>query len=80
MTASSTSAPYTCDVVGSFLRPAWLLEARDQFNAGDIDRAPLTELEDRAVGELMDKLASLGYAVATDADYDGARTALTVVQ
>lgn len=69
MTASSTSAPYTCDVVGSFLRPAWLLEARDQFNAGDIDRAHLTELEDRAVGELMDKLASLGYAVATDGEY-----------
>lgn len=68
-TSTSRKPPFTCDVVGSFLRPAWLLDARAQFEAGEIDSARLTELEDKATGELMDKLKSLGYAVTTDGEY-----------
>lgn len=69
-TANSTSrAPYTGDIVGSFLRPAYLLKARDQFQANEIGRDELTAIEDRAVGELMDKLKGLGYVVATDGEF-----------
>ena len=62
-------APYTCDVVGSFLRPAWLLEARGRFSAGEIAADELTALEDKAIGELMDKMVELGYEVTTDGEF-----------
>ena len=45
--------PYTYDIVGSFLRPAYLKEARAQFADGKIDRDQLTAVEDKAVAELV---------------------------
>ena len=34
--ASCTNAPFRCDIVGSFLRPDVLKQARADFNAGTI--------------------------------------------
>lgn len=43
---SQVNPPYRADVVGSFLRPKELLDARHAFQAGKLDRASLTALED----------------------------------
>ena len=37
-----THAPYRVDHVGSFLRPAALVQAREEFAAGKISQADLT--------------------------------------
>ena len=47
--------PFTFDIVGSFLRPAYLKEARADFAAGCISREKLTATEDRAISELVHK-------------------------
>lgn len=39
---SQVNPPYRADVVGSFLRPKELLDARHAFQAGKLDRASLT--------------------------------------
>lgn len=42
------------DVVGSLLRPDFLVTARKKFDAGEIDHARLKEIEDRAVDDAID--------------------------
>lgn len=42
-------APFRFDVVGSFLRPDYLKEARAQFAAGNITQEELTATEDKAL-------------------------------
>lgn len=41
-----TIPPFRADHVGSLLRPPALLDAREKFRKGEIDRATLTALED----------------------------------
>ena len=41
--------PYRYDIVGSFLRPAYLKEARAQFANGEISKDELTAVEDKAI-------------------------------
>ncbi|MCU0775793.1 MAG: 5-methyltetrahydropteroyltriglutamate--homocysteine S-methyltransferase, partial [Ideonella sp.] len=48
MTARTTP-PFRADHVGSFLRPAYLLEARERKARGEITAAQLREVEDRAI-------------------------------
>lgn len=43
---SQVNPPYRADVVGSFLRPKELLDARHAFQAGKLDRASLTPDQD----------------------------------
>ena len=47
--------PYRYDIVGSFLRPAYLKEARAQYAKGAISKAELTTVEDKAIKELVEK-------------------------
>lgn len=42
---SKHTAPFHFDIVGSFLRPAELKEAREAFNKGNITREELTAVE-----------------------------------
>ena len=58
--------PFRADHVGSFLRPAYLIEARDQHKAGTIDAAALRAVEDRAIKELVAFQEDLGLRVVTD--------------
>ena len=44
--AYSHNAPFRADVVGSYLRPAELKAAREDFAAGKIDAAALKAVED----------------------------------
>jgi hypothetical protein len=56
------------DVVGSLLRPAFLLEAREQLDAGKIAEERFAEVEDAAVDEALALQAEAGLDVVTDGE------------
>src|SRR5687767_11552104 len=60
--------PYRADVVGSMLRPSWLLEAREQQRAGTIDDAEFKRIEDRAVDECIAIQEAAGVDVIADGE------------
>jgi methionine synthase II (cobalamin-independent) len=57
------------ETVGSLLRPAYLLEAREARRAGTLSEADLTVVEDRAVTEAIDLQQSVGLDVITDGEH-----------
>lgn len=59
---------YHSEVVGSLLRPAYLSEARQQFEAGQLSAADFKRIEDRAVGEAIALQESAGLDVITDGE------------
>lgn len=61
--------PSRADHVGSFLRPQSVIEAREAFAAGTIDKAALREVEDQAIAELVRWQESLGLKAITDGEY-----------
>lgn len=61
--------PFRADHVGSFLRPKYLLEARDQFAAGKIDAAQLREVEDKAIAEVVKMQHECGMKAITDGEF-----------
>ena len=70
MTANSvTNAPFRCDIVGSFLRPDVLKQARADFNAGVIDAAQLKTVEDVSSRDLVAKQKAAGLKVVTDGEF-----------
>lgn len=65
-----TAPPFRADHVGSFLRPAYLLEARDQFfNRKSIGAAELRQVEDRAIAEVVKMQADVGLQSITDGEF-----------
>ena len=67
--ASCINAPFRCDIVGSFLRPDVLKQARADFNAGTIDAAQLKTVEDVAIRDLVAKQKAAGLKVVTDGEF-----------
>ena len=65
----SRSLPSRADHVGSFLRPARLIEARDAFTAGSIDAAALRAVEDEAIAEVARYQEELGLKAITDGEF-----------
>src|SRR5439155_1352371 len=59
---------YRSDVVGSLLRPAYLVEARRGAESGRLGPAEFKRLEDRAVDEAIDLQEAAGLAVVTDGE------------
>lgn len=59
---------YRADVVGSMLRPEYLLEAREQFAAGDLADAEFKRIEDHAVDECVAIQERAGVDVLTDGE------------
>ena len=55
---SNHLAPFHFDIVGSFLRPAELKEARQAFTDGKISREDLTAVEDRLITDLIQSKSS----------------------
>lgn len=49
------NAPFRYDIVGSFLRPDVLKQARADFEAGAIDANQLKTVEDIAIRDLVAK-------------------------
>ena len=56
------------DVVGSLLRPPWLLKAQKDLAAGTIDQSSFRGIEDRAVDELVLFQEEVGLGVVTDGE------------
>ena len=67
--ASCTNAPFRCDIVGSFLRPDVLKQARADFASGTIDAAQLKTVEDVAIRDLVTKQKAAGLKVVTDGEF-----------
>src|SRR5512141_1146922 len=68
MTARNTP-PFRADHVGSFLRPARLLEARDRFKRGELDPAALRAVEDDAIREIVRFQEDAGLTGITDGEF-----------
>ena len=59
---------YRAEVIGSLLRPAFLKEARGQWQAGTLSTPEFKRLEDRAVDEALALQESAGVDVVTDGE------------
>lgn len=64
-----TVSPFRNDVVGSFLRPQELKEARANFAAGKITQEQLTQVEDRCIIDLIKKEEQVGLHAITDGEF-----------
>jgi 5-methyltetrahydropteroyltriglutamate--homocysteine methyltransferase len=65
-----TAAPFRADHVGSFLRPAYLLEARDRyFNQKTMSASELRAVEDKAITEIVKFQADVGLQSITDGEF-----------
>src|ERR1700674_1167061 len=59
---------YHSEVVGSLLRPAYLVDARKQFESGQLNAADFKTVEDRAVNEAIALQEAAGIDVITDGE------------
>jgi 5-methyltetrahydropteroyltriglutamate--homocysteine methyltransferase len=65
----SKTPPFRADHVGSLLRPAPLLAARDDFAAGRLDAAELRAVEDTAIEAAVAMQKDAGLQSATDGEF-----------
>jgi len=68
MTARTTP-PFRADHVGSFLRPPYLLEAREKKARGEITAEQLREVEDKAITEIVQFQRDVGMQAITDGEF-----------
>jgi len=61
--------PFRADHVGSFLRPKYLLDAREQYAQKAIDAAQLRTVEDRAIAEIVKFQEDIGLRSVTDGEF-----------
>jgi 5-methyltetrahydropteroyltriglutamate--homocysteine methyltransferase len=64
-----TQLPARYDHVGSFLRPQYLLEAREQKAKGDITPEQLRAVEDKAISEIVKFQEDVGLKSITDGEF-----------
>ena len=69
MSDTKLNAPFRADIVGSFLRPASIKQARADFAAGKIDAAALKAVEDDAIRDLVKKQNAAGLTTITDGEF-----------
>ena len=69
MHAASPSLPARYDHVGSFLRPKFLLDAREKKSKGEISATELRAVEDKAINEIVDFQQSVGLKSITDGEF-----------
>lgn len=67
--AYTSNAPFRTDVVGSYLRPATLKQARADFEAGTITAEQLRATEDAAIAQLIARQKEAGLHVITDGEF-----------
>ena len=65
----SVNPPFRADIVGSFLRPESVKNARALHAAGELDAEALRAVEDVAIRALVAREASAGLKVATDGEF-----------
>lgn len=61
--------PFRNDVVGSFLRPKKLKEAREKFAKGEITHEELKKIEDEEITLLVEKEKAAGLKAVTDGEF-----------
>jgi 5-methyltetrahydropteroyltriglutamate--homocysteine methyltransferase len=64
-----TTPPFRADHVGSLLRPAALLSARERYRKGEISADELRAAEDDAIRDAVALQEDAGLAVATDGEF-----------
>jgi 5-methyltetrahydropteroyltriglutamate--homocysteine methyltransferase len=69
LSTTRKTPPFRADHVGSLLRPARLLQAREDFAAGRIDSEALRDSEDDAIREIVRKQRDVGLQSATDGEF-----------
>jgi 5-methyltetrahydropteroyltriglutamate--homocysteine methyltransferase len=67
--ASNGKPPFRADHVGSLLRPAALLAARDKHAQKEISDGQLREIEDAAIGDAVALQEKIGLQAITDGEY-----------
>lgn len=65
----SKKPPFRADHVGSFLRPAELVDARDKHAKGEIDAAALRAVEDKCIAEVVRQQEEVGLKGITDGEF-----------
>jgi len=61
--------PFRADHVGSFLRPKYLLDARERKSRGEISSAELRKVEDQAIAEIVKFQEETGLKSITDGEF-----------
>jgi hypothetical protein len=64
-----TTPPFRADHVGSFLRPKYLLDARERKARGEITPQELRAVEDRAIAEVIKMQEDIGLQSITDGEF-----------
>ena len=64
-----TTPPFRADHVGSFLRPKYLLDARERKARGEITAEQLREVEDKAIAEIVKFQHDVGLQSITDGEF-----------
>jgi 5-methyltetrahydropteroyltriglutamate--homocysteine methyltransferase len=67
--STRATPPFRADHVGSFLRPKYLLDAREQAVKGEITREQLRAVEDRAISEIVKFQQDVGLQSITDGEF-----------
>jgi 5-methyltetrahydropteroyltriglutamate--homocysteine methyltransferase len=67
--STRSTPPFRADHVGSFLRPSYLLEAREQAARRDITAEQLRAVEDRAIAEIVAFQQDVGLQSITDGEF-----------
>jgi 5-methyltetrahydropteroyltriglutamate--homocysteine methyltransferase len=66
---SRTQPPFRADHVGSLLRPAALLKAREQHKAGEMTSEGLRVIEDESIRDIVRMQEEVGLQSATDGEF-----------
>lgn len=64
-----SNPPFRADHVGSLLRPQELLDARAQFQNGEISAEALRQVEDQAIEKAIKKQEAIGLRSITDGEF-----------
>jgi 5-methyltetrahydropteroyltriglutamate--homocysteine methyltransferase len=64
-----TTPPFRADHVGSFLRPKFLLDARERRARGEITAEQLRAVEDKAIAEIVTFQQEVGLRSITDGEF-----------
>jgi 5-methyltetrahydropteroyltriglutamate--homocysteine methyltransferase len=67
--APAAAPPFRADHVGSFLRPAYLLAAREALGRGELSAEGLRAVEDRAIREVVKLQQDVGLRGITDGEF-----------
>lgn len=68
-TTKRTTVPFRYDIVGSFLRPQPIKDARKKLAEGKITQADLKQVEDEEIRKLVAKEKSIGLKAVTDGEF-----------